>query len=217
MFEMISHAVVMMNGPPLAPVTIDGLPFVPKTIVGVIADNIRLPGAIAFASPCTSSYWFGDSGFAAKSSISLFRRKPAPVTVAADPNPELIVVVNATALPAASTTEKCVVCGPSWDIPDLPETCDDGVAWSSEIEDCSSRANAFDESRPRSTVTKSGSPSTSLRTANARRMASAWRWIAVAECQPSVARSYASSCCAIIASVTPPDDGGGMLTARRPR
>src|SRR5215468_8980638 len=38
---MISQGVVMMKGPPLAPLTIAVLPSVPSTIVGVIADLRR--------------------------------------------------------------------------------------------------------------------------------------------------------------------------------
>ena len=41
----------------------------------------RFPGAMAFASPCTSPNMFGVPGFDAKSSISLFRRNPSPGTV----------------------------------------------------------------------------------------------------------------------------------------
>ena len=47
-----------------------------STIVGDIALSIRLPGWIAFASPCTRPNMFGLPGCAAKSSISSFRKKP---------------------------------------------------------------------------------------------------------------------------------------------
>ena len=40
-----------------------------------------------------------------KSSISLFNRNPAPLTVTALPNPPFSVVVTDAAFPAASTTE----------------------------------------------------------------------------------------------------------------
>ncbi len=74
-------------------------------MVGVIAESIRFSGAIALASPCTRPNWFGVPGLAAKSSISLLSRKPAPVTVTRLPYSELMVVVTATALPCASTIE----------------------------------------------------------------------------------------------------------------
>ena len=48
---------------------------------------------------------FGAPGFALKSSISLFSRKPAPVTTCPLPYPPFSVVVVLTALPSASTTE----------------------------------------------------------------------------------------------------------------
>ena len=48
---------------------------------------------------------FGVPGLALKSSISLFNRKPAPVTTWPLPYEPLSVVVVATALPSASTTE----------------------------------------------------------------------------------------------------------------
>ena len=82
-----------------------------------MAESIRLPGSMAFRSPCTSPNWLGVPGLAAKSSISLFRTKPAPVTVTLLPYQELMVVVTATAFPWASTMEKWVVCRPSASAP----------------------------------------------------------------------------------------------------
>ena len=70
-------------------------------MLGAIDDSIRLPGAIALFSPSTRPNWFGWPGDAAKSSISLFSRNPAPVTVTALPKPLLIVVVTEAALPPA--------------------------------------------------------------------------------------------------------------------
>ena len=72
---------------------------------GVIADSMRLPGAMAFASPWTRPYMLGFPGAAVKSSISSLSRKPAPLTVTALPNPSFNVVVTATAAPEPSTTE----------------------------------------------------------------------------------------------------------------
>jgi hypothetical protein len=54
-------------------------------MLGVIADSIRFPGAIALASPSTRPYMFGAPGAVAKSSISSLSRKPAPLTVTALP------------------------------------------------------------------------------------------------------------------------------------
>src|SRR6476646_9363236 len=135
----------MMNGPPLAPVTSSGRRSASRTIVGVIADSIRLPGAIALASPWTRPYMFAVPGLAAKSSISLLRRKPAPVTVTADPYQPLIVVVSATAFPWSSVTEKWVV----WWLSaraGRPEISFDGVACSVEIDDRNAALNAGDRS-----------------------------------------------------------------------
>ena len=39
---------------PGVPVIIRSVPAESSTMLGVIADSIRLPGSIAFASPCTS-------------------------------------------------------------------------------------------------------------------------------------------------------------------
>ncbi len=74
-------------------------------MVGVIELSMRLPGATALASPPTRPNMFGEFGRALKSSISLFSRNPAPVTISAFPNPPFSVVVVDTALPSASTTE----------------------------------------------------------------------------------------------------------------
>ena len=70
----------MMVAPPGVPTTSDSLPRRSATMVGHIEDSMRLPGSIAFASPCTSPNWFGLPGLAAKSSISSLSRKPAPAT-----------------------------------------------------------------------------------------------------------------------------------------
>ena len=64
---------------------------------------------MAFASLWRRPAEFGEPGFAVKSSISLLRRKPAPATTTADLKLSLIVVVRATAFPAASVTQRWVV------------------------------------------------------------------------------------------------------------
>ena len=84
-FEITWYTIVMIRGPPGVPVTMKSCPAESSTMVGVIAESIRLPGAIALASPCTRPYMFGLPGAVAKSSISSLSRKPAPVTVTALP------------------------------------------------------------------------------------------------------------------------------------
>src|SRR3954470_19016636 len=96
--------VVMIRGPPGEPITYANLPSF-TTIVGVMAESGRLPGPIAFAGPWINPYAFGTPRFAAKSSISLFRRNPNPGTVTFEPNVSFNVVVTETAVPSGSTTE----------------------------------------------------------------------------------------------------------------
>src|SRR6266403_2180811 len=102
----------IMVGPPGEPVTKLSLPSRTR-IVGVIELSGRCPGAMAFASDCINpNSAFGTPGCVVKSSISSFSKNPA-VLVTCDPYQLFSVYVLATAFPAASTTEKCVVCGPS--------------------------------------------------------------------------------------------------------
>ncbi len=147
-----------MMRPPPPTVTSIGFPSLPSTIVGVIDESIRLPGAIAFASPITSPSLFATPGCAVKSSISLLSRNPAPGTTDADPFPELIVVVSATALPCPLTTEKWVVCFPSGAAPVGNDTAADGVALSGRMVPASVSANSCDRSRSDGTLTNPGSP-----------------------------------------------------------
>src|SRR5438034_1107240 len=100
-----------MREPPGDPNTRNSRPAGSSTIAGVIPDSIRFPGAMAFASPWTRPNRFGLPGAVMKSSISSFSRNPAPVTVTALPKSLFNVVVQDTALPPASTIEKCVVSG----------------------------------------------------------------------------------------------------------
>ena len=53
-----------------------------NTIVGVIELSILFPGLIELASPPIAPYIFGTPGLMLKSSISSFRKKPAPPTTA---------------------------------------------------------------------------------------------------------------------------------------
>ena len=77
---MVCIVVVIMVDPPGDPTTKNGLlSFI--TIVGVIEDKGLFPGAIALASFPINPKAFGTPGFAEKSSISLFRKNPAPSTI----------------------------------------------------------------------------------------------------------------------------------------
>ena len=49
----VCSTVVMISEPPGLPAASQGCPSL-KTMVGVIEESGRLPGAIVFASPCTS-------------------------------------------------------------------------------------------------------------------------------------------------------------------
>jgi hypothetical protein len=94
----------MMRLPPGVPTTSTALPS-RDTMVGVIELSMRLPGATALAVPPVRPNLFGAPAFTLKSSISLFSRNPAPVTTWPFPYAPFSVVVVATALPSASTTE----------------------------------------------------------------------------------------------------------------
>jgi hypothetical protein len=91
--------------------------------------------------------------------------------VTPEPYHQLMVVVSATALPASSTISKCVVCGPSPELP-FPVISEDGVARSSAIVARCASAHLGERSSSMGLVTKSGSPSRALREANERRIAS---------------------------------------------
>ena len=80
----------MIRGPPGLPVTIRNTPCC-VTIVGVIDESGRLPGAIALRSPCTSPYIFATPGFDVKSSISSFKRNPVSPATTPAPNESLSV------------------------------------------------------------------------------------------------------------------------------
>ena len=71
--------VVIIVDPPGDPIIIKGFPFF-KTIVGVIEDKGRFPGSMALALLPTSPNALGTPGFDEKSSISLFKKNPAPLT-----------------------------------------------------------------------------------------------------------------------------------------
>src|ERR1035441_240147 len=121
MLMMSLATVVMMVEPPGEPRTSSGLPGLhcrlgpggqtsgPATMVGVMLESGRLPGAMALAALWMRPYMLGTPGLAVKSSISLLSRKPSAPAVTPEPNRPFSVYVLATALPSASTTEKWVV------------------------------------------------------------------------------------------------------------
>src|ERR1041385_2667914 len=92
-----------MREPPGVPRTRNRRPAVSRTMDGVMAESIRFPGAIAFASPCTRPNRLGLPGAVLKSSISSFNKNPAPVTVTALPKSLLRVVVHETVQPGFHT------------------------------------------------------------------------------------------------------------------
>src|SRR5579883_3266145 len=85
-FSTASVTPVMMCEPPGAPMTMNSLPSL-SSIVGIMEERGRFMGWIALASPCTSPNIFGVPGLDAKSSISLFIKKPAPGMVTPQPKP----------------------------------------------------------------------------------------------------------------------------------
>src|SRR4029077_17191014 len=108
----LSSVAEIIVGPPGDPVTKLSFPSRNK-IVGVIELTGRCPAPIAVAYDWIKpKRAFGTPGCVVKSSISSFSKNPE-VLVTCDPYQAFSVYVLATAFPAASTTEKCVVCGPS--------------------------------------------------------------------------------------------------------
>ena len=99
----------MIVGPPAAPTARMGLLSL-STIVGLMLDKGRLPGATELASVPNKPKALGTPGAAAKSSISLFIITPVPGITTLDPKEVLIVAVMATQLPSLSAQEKWVVC-----------------------------------------------------------------------------------------------------------
>src|SRR4051812_31856870 len=149
----------MIFGPPAAPTVITGFPALSSTIVGLMLDNGRLPGAMLLFSAPTSLNLFGTPGKIEKSSISLLRTTPVPGTITLEPNVVLTVAVIATQLPAASAAAICVVCRPKTSCDRFGgEPCDGtSIARVGSILAASCLAYSFEIS-PRGTVTKSESP-----------------------------------------------------------
>ena len=87
---IVASVVEMMRGPPGLPGTMNSAPS-RLTIVGLIEDSGRLPGAIAFLAPCTSPNMFGVPGRVVKSSISLLRKNPVSPAMTLAPNQPLMV------------------------------------------------------------------------------------------------------------------------------
>ena len=80
-----SITMVMIRAPPGLPITMATWPS-RVMIVGVIELSGVLPGAIAFAAPCTSPNRLGTPGLDVKSSISLFITMPVPGATLPVPN-----------------------------------------------------------------------------------------------------------------------------------
>ena len=76
--------VVMIVLPPGDPVISTGSPSF-RTTVGVMELNMRLPGAMALASPPIRPNALAAPGLLEKSSISLLSRNPPPVTTIFEP------------------------------------------------------------------------------------------------------------------------------------
>ena len=95
---------VIIREPPGEPSTI-ATPPSRSTMVGVMEDNGRLPGAIVLGTPCTRPNRLALPGLTVKSSISSFSRNPAPGATTPAPKMPLMVNVTATALPLLSITE----------------------------------------------------------------------------------------------------------------
>src|SRR6266852_43132 len=102
---MASTVWLMMVGPPAAPTEKTGWPPF-KTIVGLMLESGRLPGATALASAPIRPKKLLTPGWMEKSSIWLFKTSPVPGTTTLDPNEVLTVAVQATQLPSASAVEK---------------------------------------------------------------------------------------------------------------
>ena len=101
-------------------------------MVGLMELSGVLPGAIAFAAPCTRPNMLGDPGLLVKSSISLFSRTPVPGATRWMPNQSFSVYVTETAFPSWSMTENWVVFIPSCGGIALANALD-GVAWLGSI------------------------------------------------------------------------------------
>ena len=102
----------MMVRPPGLPVTSTMRPS-RATMAGVMLESIRLPGSARLGRVPIRPAAVVSPGAALKSPISLFSRKPAPGTTIFEPYDCSSVVVSATALRSASTTDRCVVSCPA--------------------------------------------------------------------------------------------------------
>ena len=75
----------MIFGPPAAPTVIIGFPSLSSTIVGLMLDNGRLPGAMLLFSAPTRPNVLGTSGRIEKESISSLRTTPGPGAITFEP------------------------------------------------------------------------------------------------------------------------------------
>src|SRR5262245_30779387 len=109
----------MMRDPPGEPSAAHGVPVASKTMVGAIELRGRFPGASALAMGLPAA----SIGRKAKSVSSLLSRKPAAHR--REPKAASMLLVMATTLPAASTTEKWLVPAASTvaSMPSAPPLC----------------------------------------------------------------------------------------------
>ncbi len=162
--SIVWKTLVIILEPPGVPTTITSLPF-RSMIVGVIELSMRLFGSILLASPPITPYIFGEPGFALKSSISSFNKKPEPATITLEPYASFNVVVTATAFPSGSITERCVVSGDSYSASEPSLIVALGVACSGSNDFIRSSVYKLLVSCFTGTFTKSGSPKYTERSA----------------------------------------------------
>src|SRR6266540_6989994 len=102
--------VVMIVGPPGVPTTISSCPSRSSTIDGVIAESIRLPGAMELASPCTKPNMYGLVQGEANS-IAPGKRMLSAMTpsIVLDRDGQLLMVVGTPGGPTIITTVAQVI------------------------------------------------------------------------------------------------------------
>ena len=149
-----------------------------------------------------------------------------PGTVIPEPKGVLIVIVSATALPAASVADRCVVpesfCGrpgrsTSMARSSSSQCCGAFFQKGGSMRPRSFFAYAFDVSLASGTSTKSGSPNQTARSAKASFIASTTRCAAAGSSGPRSARSKPSRMFRISTRTAPPEEGGGNEITSSPR
>ena len=95
----------MIVGPPAAPTVKIGLPS-RSTIVGLMLESGRFPGATSLAVAPINPNTLGAPGCEEKSSISLFITTPVPGMTTPEPKVVFTVAVQATHQPSESAVVK---------------------------------------------------------------------------------------------------------------